>query len=407
MTRTENIVFSTLRVLEIAGELGAYTGKMFADLGADVIRIEGVDGDPTRKRKPYFNDIPGKENSLRYQYLNTNKKSIVLDLNDTEARDIFLNLIRTSDLLIESCPPGYLDKSGLGYEKLSQLKPKLVHTAITPYGQFGPNKDYPFSDLTCLAMGGMLYLAGIGDEKPARVADNQSFFQADLYAAYASIVAVFHADSTGEGQFIDVSIQESVATALETAIQAFDLEGQIRRSSLMAGYGPYKCLDGYVYVIAIIAGMWNPLVNWLIEENIPDAQILTDDKWKSPKYLEKEEAISTFKRIFETFAQRYPKQVLYEISQKRKIVIYPINTPKDILENSQLIYRKFFKKMHVDSLGNDIVYPGAPYYLEKIPWRLKTAAPVFGQHTERILIELGYSMGTIVALVKRGAAYVK
>ncbi len=398
--------------MESAGELGAYAGKLFADLGAEVIRIEPLDGDPTRQRRPFFQDTAGRENSLRYQYLNTSKKAIALDLTDPAARQIFQKLIGTVDLFIESYPPGYLDQLGLGYENLSQVNPKLVHTAITPYGQSGPYKDYPYSDLTSLAMGGMLYLAAVEAEKPARVPDNQSFFQADLYAAYASIVALYHTDVSGEGQFIDVSIQESVVTALENAIQTYDLEGRIRRAagSVEAGYGPYACQDGYVYVMAAMgrnAYLWDPLVSWMVEKNIPEAEILADERWKDPEYRKTVEAKTTFKRIFETFSRKYSKEELYEESQKRKVVIYPVNSAKDVLENPQLVHRSFFKHMYVDSLGSSICYPGAPYALERMVWELRTPAPVFGQDTEGILRDLGYGPEAIQALVERGVAYVR
>ncbi|HBV86303.1 MAG TPA: acyl-CoA hydratase, partial [Desulfosporosinus sp.] len=102
----EGTVFSNMRIVELAGELGAYTGKLFADLGADLIRIEAMEGDPTRLEKPFFNETPGIENSLRYQYLNTNKKGIVLDITSPEGKEVFLKLIKTTDLLIESFPPG-------------------------------------------------------------------------------------------------------------------------------------------------------------------------------------------------------------------------------------------------------------------------------------------------------------
>jgi len=408
----EGTVFSNMRIVELAGELGAYTGKLFADLGADLIRIEAMEGDPTRLEKPFFNETPGIENSLRYQYLNTNKKGIVLDITSPEGKEVFLKLIKTTDLLIESFPPGHLESLGLGYEVLSAINPKLVHTAITPYGQFGPYKDYPFSDLTCLAMGGMLYLAGTENEKPAQVPDKQSFFQADLYAAYGSMVALINADLTLEGQYIDVSIHESVATAQENAIQTYDLEGRIRRGLglIEAGNGTYKCQDGYVYIVAAMgsnAHLWYPLVDWMIEEKIPDAEVLRGEEWAISDYRKREESMETFKIIFEKFSAKYTKQDLYQESQKRKVVIYPVNTAKDVLENPQLNYRKYFKERYSESVNGTITYPGCPYELEKIPWELKCGAPAFGQHTAEVLRNLGYSTDDMKSFVKRGISYAK
>lgn len=405
-------VFDNIRVVELADGIGAYTGKLFADLGAEVIRIESKEGDPTRLEKPFINDTPGIENSLRYQYLNTNKKGIVLNSTSPEGKEAFLKLISSTDLLIESLPPGYLDSIGLGYEKLASVNPKIVHTAITPYGQFGPYKDYPFSDLTTMAMGGMLYLAGIDDDKPSLAPDKQSFFQAGLFAAFSSIVALLHADLTSEGQFIDVSIQECVASALENAIQGYDLEGRVRRASggIEAGCGTYRCQDGYVYVMVAMgrnAHLWNPFIDWLLEEQIPDAKILQGQEWLDPDYRKTITAQTTFKRIFEQFSLKYPKLTIYEESQKHKVVIYPVNSAKDVLENPQFTYRKFFKTMYSSSADATITYPGAPFFLEKVPWELRNPAPAFGQHTSEVLKQLGYSEEEIKSLVERGVSYVK
>jgi len=408
----EGNVFTNMRVVELAGELGGYTGKLFADLGAEVIRIESMEGDPTRLEKPFYGETAGIENSLRYQYLNTNKKGMVLDIASPEGKEVFLKLIKTTDLLIEGFPPGHLESLGLGYEILSAINPKLVHTAITPYGQYGPYRDYPFSDLTCLAMGGMLYLAGTEDDKPALVPDKQSFFQADLYAAYGSMVALINADMTSEGQYIDVSLQESVATAQENAIQTYDLEGRIRRGLglIEAGHGTFKCQDGYVYIVAAMGSnvhMWYPLVDWMIEENIPGAEVLRGEEWGTTEHRRKQESMATFKTIFEQFTSKYSKQDLYQESQKRKVVIYPVNTAKDVLENPQLIYRKYFKEMYSESVNGTITYPGCPYELEKIPWELRNGAPAFGQDTAEVLKQLGYSADDIKSFVKRGVSYVK
>jgi benzylsuccinate CoA-transferase BbsE subunit len=315
-------------------------------------------------------------------------------------------------LLIEGFPPGHLENLGLGYEILSVINPKLVHTAITPYGQYGPYKDYPFSDLTCLAMGGMLYLAGTEDEKPALVPDKQSFFQADLYAAYGSMVALINADMTLEGQYVDVSLQESVATAQENAIQTYDLEGRIRRGLglVEAGNGTYKCQDGYVYTVAAMGSnvhLWYPLVDWMIEENIPGAEVLRGEEWGKSDHRKKAESMEIFKTIFEQFSAKYTKQDLYQESQKRKVVIYPVNTAKDVLENPQLTYRNYFKEMYSESVNGTITYPGCPYYLEKIPWELRSGAPAFGQHTGEVLKNLGYSADDMKSFVKRGVSYDK
>ncbi|AGL00200.1 CaiB/BaiF CoA transferase family protein [Desulfoscipio gibsoniae] len=401
-----------VRVLELAGEVGSCAGKMFADLGADVIHIEPPQGDPARRYQPFYKDVPSTEGSLEYQYFNTNKRGMVLDITTEEGKEIFLKLVKTADILIENERPGYLDQLGLGYSQLSAVNPKLVHVAITPFGQDGPYKDFPQSDLVCMAMGGFLYLAGKDDEKPSRAYGDQAYMMGSLYAAMGSIIALYHAEATGEGQFLDVSMQESVSTALENAVQYYDLEGIIRRSLIgaEAGYGTYPCRDGYIFVMAAMGKnryLWDPFVDWLIEDKIEGAEVLRGDEWLDPLYRRKEESVETFKKIVEPFLMNKDKLFLYEESQRRKCCVFPVSSPKDVYNNPQLQYRKFFKTMYHEALGGEIHYPGPAYDMTEMKWELSKPAPVFGQHTSEILQELGYTPDQIAVLVKGGVVVVK
>ncbi len=401
-----------VRVLELAGEVGSYAGKLFADLGADVIHIEPPEGDPTRMSQPFYKDVPSTEGSLQYQHLNTSKRGMVLDITTSEGKEIFLKLVKTADILIENEPPGYLDQLGLGYSQLSSINPKLVHVAITPFGQDGPYKDYPQSDLVCMAMGGFLYLAGKDEDKPSRVYGDQAYMMGSLYAAMGSIIALYHAEATGEGQFVDVSMQECVSTALENAVQYYDLEGIIRRSLVgaEAGYGTYPCQDGYAFVMAAMGKnryLWDPFIDWLIEEKVEDAEILKGNDWLDPAYRKKEASIQTFKRIVEPFLLKNNKMFLYEESQRRKCCVFPVSSPKDVYENPQLQYRHFFKTLYHEALGGEIHYTGAPYEIDGIKWELSATAPVFGQHTRGILQDLEYTPEQIKSLEKEGVVVVK
>lgn len=408
----ETSLFADVRVLELAGEVGSYSGKLFADLGADVIHIEPPEGDPARMSQPFYKDVPSTEGSLQYQYFNTNKRGVVLDITTGEGREIFLKLVKTTDILFENKPPGYLDKLGLGYSQLSAVNPQLVHVSITPFGQDGPYRDFPQSDLVGVAMGGFLYLAGQGDQKPSRAYGDQAYAMSSLYAAMGSIIALYHAEATGEGQFLDVSMQECVATALENATQYYDLEGVIRRSLIgaEAGYGTYPCKDGYVFVMAAMGRnkyLWDPFIDWLVEEKVEGAEILRGDEWIDPVYRRKEEYVKTFKRIVEPFLLKNNKLFLYEESQRRRCCVFPVSSPKDVYENPQLRYRQFFKTLYHEALGGEIHYPGAPYEMSEIPWQLNRPAPVFGQHTRVILEELGYAPDQIESLKKGGVVVVK
>jgi len=404
-----NTSMSDINVLEFSGEVGGYAGKLFADLGANVIHVELPGGDPDRYSRPFYSNVPNKEGSLRYLYLNTNKRGLVLDITTEKGREVLLRLIDNTDVLLEDFPPGYMDKLGVGYGRLSRINPKLVYTAITPFGKDGPYKDRLPSDMVCSAMGGFLYLAGIGDDKPSRAYGDQAYMMASQYAAMGSMIALYHAEETGEGQFVDVSIQACVTTALENAAQYYDLEKIIRRSSggLEAGYGTYPCKDGYVYIMAAMGKnryLWDPFVHWLIDEKVEGAELLLRDEWAEPAHRKKEESKEMFNKIFLPFALNRNKMYLYEESQRRKCCVFPVSNPKDIYENPQLQYRQFFKTLRHDSLNAEIHYPGAPYETEKLKWQLNRPAPAFGQDTIEILKELSYSAEEINSLLEGGVA---
>lgn len=397
---------SDVRVLEFASEIGSYAGKLYADLGADVIHIEPPQGDPVRFEWPFYKDRCDRESGLKYLYQNTSKRDLVLDIKKEEGREIFLKLIKTADVLIESFPPGYLDRLGLSYDRLKKENSKLVHTSITPFGQEGPYRDYPASDLTLMALGGFLYLAGSDDDKPARAYGEQAYMQGMLYAAVGSLAALYEAEETGEGQFIDVSMQACVATALEFAYQLWDLEKRLRRGAagVEAGTGIYRCKDGYVYTMFGMGRnvyLWDPVPKWLKDEGEEGAEIIGTEDWKKPEYRTTDEAKKTFREIFERFTMKREKLYLYEESQRRRCICYPISNPKDVYENPQLRYRQFFVALNHEHLGGEVHYPGQVCYMEKISWGIKPA-PAFGQHTKEILRELGYSGEQVEAFKGRG-----
>ncbi|BBO77879.1 CoA transferase [Desulfosarcina widdelii] len=402
---------SNLKIIDFTGELGPYAAKLYAGLGADVIHLEQITGDPLRNIGPFYKNIPNREGSLQFLYYNAGKRGVVLDLNNSAGREIFIELCKTADLLIESTTPGYLAGMGLSYDHLSGVNPKLVHTSITPFGQFGPYAEYPGSDLTCSALGGFLYLAGVDNDKPVRAPDNQAYRMAEAYAAVGSSIALLAAKKTGIGQFVDVSCMESAAMALENAAQYWDLEGVIRRGrGKESGAGTiHPCKDGFIVIVAIMGSnkvMWDPFVKWMEDEGVEDWKVLADDKWIDPGYRQTDEGYETFCRIFENYTMKHDKLYLYEQGQAHRVAVSPVSNGKDLLENPQLRYNNFWQTLHHDNLDGDITYAGAPYELEKINWRLGNPAPAFGQHTTEIIEELGYSENEIKAFAKGGIVHV-
>jgi len=401
--------FSDLKILDLTNEFGGYCTKLFADLGADVLKIEPPQGDSTRRIGPFFGDRADDDSSLYYLYLNTNKKSMTLDLETKSGQDIFRELVKTYDIVVESTAPGYLSGLGLGYEQLKEVNPRLIMTSITPFGQEGPYRDYLATDLIAVAMGGFMYLGGYPDSPPIRPYGNQSYYSASLFAAVGTLIAVLVRDRDGIGQYVDVSMQEAMAVALENAIQLYDLEGTVRRrtgaGNTQAGWGLYPCADGLVYLMGAGltgTGSWEALVKWIAEAGVEGWEVLTDPKWDDASWRMKDEAKRQFYDLFTQLSLRMTKIELYEEAQRRKIPLCPVNTPGDVLTSPQLQAREFFRKVYHAPLDAEVVYPGPPYRFTEMEWSLRTPAPRKGQDTADVLKGLGYAPEDIVRLKEGG-----
>ncbi len=248
-----------MRVLDLTNEMGLMCGKVLGDYGADVIKVERPGGDPARNIGPFYKDIPDPEKSLFWFATNTSKRSITLDIECADGQALFRKLVQKADVVAESFEPGYMDCFGLGYEDLKKVKPDIIFTSITPFGQTGPYAHYQGSDLVGAAMGGLARILGDLGRPPVRLGpDPQSYLQAGLQGALGSMMAYYHKELTGVGQHVDVSMQDAVDLTLMNSVEIFDL----LKANLM-GLGQYfvtvrpdlgplfsrtiiPCKDGYV-----------------------------------------------------------------------------------------------------------------------------------------------------------------
>ena len=247
------------RVLDLTEGGVQICGRILADLGADVIKVEPPDGSPTRNTGPFYRGQMDKEKSLFWFAYNANKRSITLNINNTDGQDMFRRLVEGADLVLESFTPGYLDRLGLGYAVLSKLNPAIIMTSITAFGQNGPKASYKSCDLTSWASGGILYVTGDPDRPPCWVSFPQASLFAGAHAAAASLLALFHRRTLGEGQQIDVSTQECVIRTTTGAALVREFTGQ---EIIRAGNGwwvgtsghrakvrmGFPCKDGFVAV---------------------------------------------------------------------------------------------------------------------------------------------------------------
>lgn len=393
-------VLGDLRVLDLAGPIGIYCTKQLADLGADVIKIEPPGGDPTRSIGPFYHDEPHPEKSLYWFHFNTNKRSITLNIESPDGREILKKLVKKADIMVETFQPGYLEGLGLGYSALKEINPTLIMTSITPFGQTGPYKDFKASDIVGLAMGGFTFIIGWPDEPPDTIGGSQAYYVAGVHACAGILIALYHRDMTGAGQHVDVSMQQCVAHSLQWVTQTYDLHKRIvARSGRFIGVPLQECKDGWAYIMPLMD--WDVYLSWL--ESGGGAADLRDEKYKDVEYQVRPEVRQHITEVADAFTKAHPKKWICEGAQDRHIQALPVNNAKEIVECPQLVARNFFVDVDHPELRDTLKYPGAPYRLAETPWGIRRRAPLIGEHNLEIYgRELGFTVEQMALLKGQG-----
>jgi len=401
-----------VRVIEFADETAAYCGRLLADLGAEVIKVEPPGGGRLRRARPFVRGHEGDPNaSLAFWVHNTSKKSVVLDLETDEGRTLARKLALTADIVLEDCPVGYLAERGLGFDTLHAEKPSLVYTSVTGFGQDGPHAHWAYSDIVGQAMGGIMTLAGEPADPPNMIYGRQADISASIQAAQGTLMALLYAEATGEGQRVDVSAQEALSMAQETAMQTWDFQKRNRTRTGELGMLPIplpatgvaKCKDGYVslYILAPAGKDLPALVDWMREKGMQGP--LDDEPYRTivnqlnmawlTQLMSNPAAAGEIlqhlpvitKTILEFFATMSAREA-YEEGQRRQLLIGIVSTPKDIAENAQLRARDWFVRIE-SPIGGTVEFPGPPYRLSETP-AVISRPPRLGEHTDEILASL-------------------
>ena len=378
-----------MRVLDMTDKSCVYAAKMLCDLGAEVIRIEPPGGDPMRAVPP-VDEITGS--STFYAYMNSNKRSVTLDLEAPRGHELFKRLVASADIVIESAPPGRLSALGVSYAELADARPALVWTSITPFGSKGPYARWAADDLISQAMGGLMTLTGIPEREPLRLFGEQSCFISGLHAATGTLIAVWHALLTGEGQHVDVSIQECIAHTLESAIQVYTTAGRVRTrqvKSAEAGTGMFRCTDGEIFIFAstgMIASSWDNLVAWMKKEQIPGADALEDPKWRDEAWRRTEEARRIASECITRLTETRSKYEIYDQLQQRDILCAPMSRVGDLFNNPQLKFLDWFVDQPIGE--RMATWPGPPFHLCRTPRRQPGRVPSHGQDNRAVYCEV-------------------
>jgi len=405
------------RVLDLTDEKGFLCGRILGDLGADVIKIEPPGGEPSRNIGPFYKDIPHPEKSLCWFAFNANKRGITLNLESADGREILWRLVKKADVLIESSPPGYLKSLGMGYEELSGLNAGLIMTSITPFGQSGPHSHFKASDLTLWCLGGMAYVSGDPDRAPICVSFPQSYVHAGANAAAGTMIALYHRELTGEGQWIDLSIQEAVKGTVLNARQFWELNNIIlkRAGPFRIGLSTtanqrliWRCKDGYVNfsVIAGLAGVRTntAIVQWMESEGMGD-EYLSGMNWEEFDMANAtQEQFDRFEHAISCFFESHTVEELYRGAIERRIMLYPVCTAKELWEDPQLKARGFWEEVDCPELGEKLACPGSAFVFSGERLKLRRRAPLIGEHNEEVYRgELGLAKEELSVLKHAGA----
>lgn len=412
----KDTMLSPYRVLDLTDERGLLCGKILGEMGADVIKIEPPGGDASRNLSPFYHDEPDPEKSLFWFSLNTSKRGITLNLETADGREILKKLVKTADFIIESFAPGYLDKLGLGYADLNKIKPGIILVSITPFGQTGPYRDYKTSDIVAWAMSGEMSGWGEPDRPPVRISHHaQAYLNAAADGAIGALVALNQRWISGEGQHIDVSIQEALSImdgGNRNPAWSRNL-GFVRKRGEpeMAGAGHqtkriYKCKDGYVswsHGGASVLAPSMPLIKWIQAEGMSNTFLDSFD-WSRPDFAAiSQEEMDKIEEPTERFFMTKTKAELLKGAIERDVMLYPVATTADMFADPQLKARGFWVSLEHPELGASISYPGAFGACSETPIRMSRRAPLIGEHNPEIYEkELGISKEKLVSLKQAG-----
>ncbi len=388
-----------LKVIELGRYVaGPYCGKVLADYGADVIKVEMPGrGDPARDLGPFPDDIAHPEKSGLFLYLNTNKRGVTLNIESETGRRMLLDLLRDADVLIESFPPGFLPALGLGYTELEKVNPALIVTSISNFGQSGPYRDYQASELTLYAMGGMMYITGAEDREPLKHGLSQAQYGAGENAAIATLAALQSQRATGVGQQVDISLMETVASLLVVQTAMYSYIGAIARRQRNLGRALQNvtpCADGYVAPVLGAGADWAKLAEL---SGIPD--------FRDPKFStaqgRAQHADEVDALIMQWFAE-HTKEYLFHTAQAAGFAFGLVQDAAEIAACPQLDARGYFVTVDHPVAGR-LRYPGTAFRLSETPMAPPKPAPLLGQHNEAVFgSKLGFSRRELVQLRQAG-----
>ncbi len=403
------------RVLDLTDEKGFLCGKILADLGADVIKIERPGGGPSRNVGSFWHDIPDPEKNLYWFAYNSNKRGITLNIETADGRELFKELIKTADFVVESFVPGYMDGLGIGYSAISKSKKEIIWASITPFGPEGPYRDFKDSDIVVMGMSGTMYQTGERDEAPLHISMPQACLHAGADAAVGCMMAYYHREKTGKGQLVDVSLQQSAGWFQANAIPVYELSGGIlrRAGAFRAGMSKdvgqrqvWPCKDGYVF-FNVIGGkqgakVLSALTEWMNSEGMATEYLLNKEWDNFDMFSVARDEMAYIQEPIGEFFKTHTSKELMDGAVPRQVSIGPLSSMKDLLNDEGLNGRDFWKDIEHPELGVTLPYPRQFVHSSAEDYSTRFRAPLIGEHNEEVYSSIGLSSEEIITLKQAG-----
>lgn len=396
-------LFEGLTVLDLSRWIpGEYCTKMFADYGAEVIKIEAPnEGSLTRHYGPFPDDIPHLEKSATFLHLNTNKRSVTLDLKSDSGRALFLKLVERADIVVESFGAGVLEEWGIGWDRIHEVNPKAVLTRISAFGQTGPYRNYAATNLVMQAMGGPMTSSGMPDQPPLRKPGQTSSYSIGTMAAEATMAGLLAAESDEVGREVDVagvavlmsSVDRRASFLLAERYRGFDA---VRAGGALGALplGAFPCADGYV-TLAVVFQALPALIRLLndpeLNEYFSDPMALMNNPTEARDLLD---------GVMYPWLMTHTKEELQRLAQEGRTPITAMYTVADLLKSEHFRGRGFFVTGDHAAAGR-LEYLGAPFRIDD-GWELRSTAPLLGADTADVLATVGVDSEDLASLAAAG-----
>lgn len=391
------------KVIEFATMVsGPYCGKLLADMGANVIKVEPPEGDPSRQCGPFPKSGSHREHSALFLYNNTSKRGITLNPDRPEGLDAFRRAVRWADVLIDNHPPQHLESLGLSWEAMQHLNPALVYTSITPYGRTGPRANVKGDELTTIHAGGLGNLLPTRsvniNRAPVKMSGYAAGYHGGITAALATVAALLGRMKTGRGRLIDISLQEVILALVRVDVATSRYYGTTwsRVPDRPPVTGRMQTSDGYVVI-----GITEDHHFRAFRELMGNPEYIAGKEWESLAY--RTHHIMDVKPMVDEWMLQQRKDDIHHKAAKKGIAIGPINSAKEVMANEQYAARGYFVDVKHPAAGR-YRYAGWPYQMSATPPRVRRPSPLLGEHNQEIYChELGYSPEELERLQRLGA----